>query len=123
MDLQSALDIVVARTRHGRYRELCDPAHPDYNPAVVDYVLRRAGELDGSSPPTPREPPRAVAAPPSMLAGDIIAAFTARVGADRAAKWIAKQLTGIPNCGCEARRIALNNLDAKIRNWLGLGSP
>jgi hypothetical protein len=30
MDWQAALDIVIARTSHLRYRELCDEGHPDH---------------------------------------------------------------------------------------------
>ena len=42
MTLAEALDIVVARTGHRRYRELCDPAHPDYNPDYIPVVIRLA---------------------------------------------------------------------------------
>jgi hypothetical protein len=56
-------------------------------------------------------------APAPALAGDLVAAFTARVGADRAAKWVATKL-GV-DCQCEARRLALNALDAKLRKYLG----
>lgn len=43
MILIEALDIVISRTRHERYRELCDPAHPDYNPAYIPIVFQMAG--------------------------------------------------------------------------------
>jgi hypothetical protein len=33
-----ALNLVVARTGHRRYRELLDPAHPDHNPAYWPIV-------------------------------------------------------------------------------------
>jgi hypothetical protein len=43
MTLAQALAIVVGRTRHERYRELCDPAHPDYEPAYIPIVFGMAG--------------------------------------------------------------------------------
>lgn len=116
LDLEQALDIIIARTGHHRYRELCDPDHPAYDPAYVRYVLDRAA---GPEPTRPRP----VAPPPTPaipLAGDLVAALTAKIGADRAAKWVATKL-GKDDCGCGARRAKLNALDAKVRAFLGLG--
>lgn len=42
MDIKEALDIVVARTGHERFRDLCNPDHPAYNQGYVDYVMREA---------------------------------------------------------------------------------
>lgn len=52
------LDLVVAATGHARYRDLCDPAHPDHDPRYLAAVARRAAELRGEAPPPerPREP-------------------------------------------------------------------
>lgn len=54
-------------------------------------------------------------APP--LAGDLVQALAAKIGADRAAKWVAEKL-GV-DCGCSARQEAINRLDAKLRKFLG----
>jgi hypothetical protein len=96
-----------------RICELTDPVSSHYR---ADY----AALYDGTTTHTvvaaaapPEEP-----TPSSLLAGDLLAAFTARVGADRAAKWVAAKL-GAEDCGCEARRQALNTLDAKLRRFLG----
>jgi hypothetical protein len=56
-------------------------------------------------------------APAPALAGDLVAAFTARVGADRAAKWIAAKL-GFQDCYCAERQQKLNELDKSIRKYL-----
>lgn len=42
MTIEEALDIVVARTGHHRYRELVDPAHPDYDPRFIPIVIDAA---------------------------------------------------------------------------------
>jgi hypothetical protein len=47
-----ALDTVIARNRHARYRDLCDPDHPDHNPAYVPIVLAMAER----PAPTPSRP-------------------------------------------------------------------
>ena len=56
--------------------------------------------------------------PAIPLAGDLVAALTAKLGADRAAKWVAEKLGG--DCHCAARREKMNRLDRKLRRWLGL---
>lgn len=53
MTLAEALDVVVARTGHARYRALCDPSHPAYDPAYVAFILRLAGGPAPDIPPTP----------------------------------------------------------------------
>jgi hypothetical protein len=55
---------------------------------------------------------------PIPLAGDLVAALTARVGADRLASWVAAQLGA--DCGCAERQRKLNELDVKLRRWLRL---
>jgi hypothetical protein len=75
----------------------------------------------GYTPPPVATPGTDATLPPSYglpLAGDLAAAFTARVGVDRAAKWVAAKL-GIEDCGCPERQAALNRLDAKLRRFLG----
>jgi hypothetical protein len=49
------LELVVAATGHARYREVTDPAHPDYRPAYREVVAREAARLRGEA--TPAEPP------------------------------------------------------------------
>jgi hypothetical protein len=51
------------------------------------------------------------------LAGDLMAAASQRLGADRLASWLASKL-GV-DCGCEWRRVKLNEIDAKLRKRLG----
>lgn len=49
------LALVVVRTGHARYRELTDPAHPDYRAGYVGVVRREAARLRGEpAPPVPR---------------------------------------------------------------------
>jgi hypothetical protein len=55
MTLDEALHIVVARTGHARYRELCDPARPD-SPAWRRIVLAMAGDESPKLPPIPDNP-------------------------------------------------------------------
>lgn len=43
MTLEEAVAIVAARPGHGRYRDLCDPNHPDFNPDYGPVVMRLAG--------------------------------------------------------------------------------
>jgi hypothetical protein len=43
MNLSQAIDIVVARTGHERFRELTDPAHPAYDPAYAPWIMAQAG--------------------------------------------------------------------------------
>lgn len=50
--------------------------------------------------------------------GDMIEILARRIGADRATAWISSKL-GV-DCGCAARRAALNRLDEKLRQFLRL---
>lgn len=70
--------------------------------------------------PCDPEPTKVPAAPQIPLAGDIVAMAAHRIGADRLAKWVAAKL-GKDDCNCEARRIALNRLDASLRRYLARG--
>lgn len=83
----------------------------------IDYP-DRCGEISGD--PTAAAGPRP-ATPPPALAGDLVAGLAHRIGADRAADWVARQVLGIPDCNCAARQAALNALDAKVRRFLGWG--
>jgi hypothetical protein len=56
MAFQDDLDLVVAHTRHERYRELCDPSGPHYNEGYLDVVSRQAEALRTSQPVTPPPP-------------------------------------------------------------------
>lgn len=53
MTVASALDILVARTGHVRYRELCDPVQPAYNPSYIGLVIRLASGLPDPQTPGP----------------------------------------------------------------------
>lgn len=62
------------------------------------------GKFEGATP-TPLAVP---------LAGDLVAAVTAKFGIGRVAKFAAK-LVGRPDCGCAKRQQWLNRLDARVR--------
>jgi hypothetical protein len=51
------------------------------------------------------------------LAGDLFAALTKRIGVDRAVKYVSDKL-GV-DCHCEERRRKANELDARVRRFLG----
>ncbi len=56
MEYLEALEIVVARTGHVRYRELCDSSHPDHAAWRKRVLALVRGELapQEASPPNPR---------------------------------------------------------------------
>jgi hypothetical protein len=119
VELEEAIEIVVARTGHERFRSLCDPDHPDFNPAYASLVIAMAtGEA--ASPkeghPSPQQPPTPLESLP--LAGDLLAAAAEKISAARLVKYVSEKL-GV-DCGCESRRVALNRLDASLRKWLKL---
>lgn len=61
MELSEALDIVAARFTP-RFRELCDPKHPDFDAANIPIVFRLArGESPHPPMPVPRPPAEATA--------------------------------------------------------------
>lgn len=69
--------------------------------------------------PAPIVDPVAVNPPsPSPLAGDLVAALASRIGADRAAAWVARQLGANGGCGCKSRQETLNRLDRAVRAFL-----
>jgi hypothetical protein len=110
MRWEDALELVVTRRNHPRLRQLCDASRHDHE-------SWRAWVLEEASNPAPT-PIAASTAPPAIpLAGDLVAAATARFGANRFARYVAAKL-GV-DCGCEARRQALNKLDRSLRRWLG----
>jgi hypothetical protein len=47
MNFQEALDIVVARTGHQRYRQLCDPDDPAFDPAYPPWIISQAEQPAG----------------------------------------------------------------------------
>lgn len=64
----------------------------------------------------PPDPPSPLAGIP--LAGDVVAALAARLGADRLARWWAEK-TGRP-CGCAERRAKLNRATRALIRLAGL---
>jgi hypothetical protein len=58
-DWRAALDLVVARTGHARYRTLCDDAHPDRGAWRARMVAKAAGMADAPAPAPPSYPPLA----------------------------------------------------------------
>lgn len=135
MTFSEQLDLVISRTGHERLRQLCDPAHPDYDPAwppaisalaerpapaptpAPTFPLAHSRIAAGQGPPAAPPPP--ASAPTLPLAGDLVEALTQRIGADRLARWVGAKL-GV-DCGCAARRDRLNDLDATLRRFLGVG--
>jgi hypothetical protein len=82
------------------------------------------GKVSWTGPGVLIEDCQATAAPPpdpelpqTPLAGDLFAALAARIGVERAVKYIADKL-GV-DCGCDRRRRALNQLHATVRRFLG----
>jgi hypothetical protein len=116
--------IPCTREAHGRCA-ICDRINPG-SPAY-DAAYRRIfhpAEFPGAPPPDVAPDPLPGPAPPPpairvMLAGDLMESAAKRLGADRLAKFIGGKL-GV-DCGCSARRDAINRLDAKLRAYLGLG--
>jgi hypothetical protein len=107
-----------------RVRGLCgwvEPGGPRYHTQGAATLVRMAS---GATELPPRmeatASASAVVAPPVAptipLAGDLVAAATKRLGADRLARWIEAKV-GV-DCGCESRREALNRLDEKLRCYL-----
>jgi hypothetical protein len=122
-------DICLA-PEHPQFAFLCDWAASG-DPARRMHVTERS--RFGYTPPAKSDEPAPVAVaggepetatlvsetlgtPP--LAGDLVEGLAKRIGADRAAKWIAAKL-GAEDCGCEWRRQALNRVDAAVRKFLG----
>lgn len=54
MTLPEALDYVIGLTKHGRYRDLCDPGHPAFDPDMTGLILEMA---EGRWTPPPPDPP------------------------------------------------------------------
>jgi hypothetical protein len=111
MTLDEALDVVVARTGHRRYRELCDPAHPNhlhYRELVLRLASAPAPEPPASRPQSPLEK--------LPLAGDLVELAAKRLGADRLVRWVAGKLGR--DCGCARRQERLNELDRSLRRYL-----
>lgn len=52
MELAEAIEIVVGQSKHERFRELTNPAHPSYHPRYVSLVIAMAtgGTLAPESP-------------------------------------------------------------------------
>jgi hypothetical protein len=128
MEIAEALELVVGRTKHERYRALVDPSHPDHDPNYINLVLSLAGQFaagDGPlSLPGQAGPDVAVATPQVMslldsipLAGDVVESIARRIGADRLAAWWTKR-TGI-DCGCAGRKEAMNRASETLLRWAG----
>lgn len=62
-------------------------------------------------------PPAGAGVAAVPLAGDLVADLAHRIGADRAARWVAGKIG--TDCGCKGRQDALNRVDASIRRFLG----
>ena len=73
----------------------------------------------GVAVPCPDPPPPADPLSSIPLAGDVVAALAARIGAARLAAWWARR-TGRP-CGCAERRERLNAATRALIRWAGLG--
>lgn len=126
--LPDGTGLPCVRESHGACRvcDLIDRDGPHYR---EDY--RRLFHPEEFPAPTTTTPAPVIAAvsrpappsPPAIpLAGDLVAALTHRLGADRAAKWVARKLG--TDCGCSRRQAALNRADAAARRYLArFGGP
>lgn len=107
--------------------ELLDPASPRYREGYRRLFHPEEFPESPAPPPVPAPPAVAPRPDPSPdpvprfasipLAGDLVAAMTKRMGVDRFTRYVTEKL-GV-DCGCESRRVKLNELDAKFRKWLG----
>lgn len=66
MNWREALEIVVSRSGHERYRELCAEAHPEHA-AHRERVVAKAAALAGR--PAPRPPDRGAGPQPAARGG------------------------------------------------------
>ena len=107
MTWQESLELMVGRTGHLRYRELCDESHPDHEQWRALMIEQASGPPPGPSQLIPTGLP---------LAGDIVEMATKRLGIARLTKYISDQLGA--DCGCSVRQRKLNELDLKLRKWL-----
>lgn len=119
--------VACHRAAHGRCRvcELVDRDGPHYReeyrrlfypgefPDVADVQVPASHPASqATSHPTSTSIP---------LAGDLVEGLAKRLGADRAARWVAGKL-GV-DCGCAERRDALNRIDRLARRFLGWDPP
>jgi hypothetical protein len=88
------------------------PEAPGYCPGMYTPWICDVLRADAGHTPSPTPSPALVA----TAAGDLVAALARRIGADRAAAFVAAKL-GV-DCGCKGRQDALNRLDAKVRRYL-----
>lgn len=105
-----ASDAVCLGHTDARFPFFCDQA-AGANPIHLKHIVGRSAiTAAGLEPPPTAAAP--CAGPPAdplagiPLAGDVVAALAARIGADRLAAWWAKK-TGRP-CGCAERRAKMN---------------
>jgi hypothetical protein len=110
------------RDRHGECAicDRIDRTGPLYSEA---YRRRFFPEEFPADPPAQAQGPAIVSTGVARsidipLAGDVVAAIAARVGADRLAKWWEAK-TGLP-CGCEERRGKLNRATESLLRFAGL---
>jgi hypothetical protein len=129
MTLEEALDIVVSRTKHGRYRELCDPAHPDYDPSYIATVLHMAEQ---PWPPDPAEYPSlfrqgvslagavgrvvvaAVKGEPILVSAEVLAG---REALCRACEHHDPEQRRCRLCGCHGAKLNLSTERCPIGKW------
>lgn len=100
--LDEDLDLVIALTKHKRFRQLVDPDHPDYQPGYVATIHAMAESYRANQPPKPIEP---VAPPPPE-----IPSLITRIG-NFASSVVAHVAQGMPTLEPEAveARLAVCN--------------
>ncbi len=117
--------------RRCRICELIDPASPSYSPGmrrmyhpeefpdqpapVRNGRLTSGHYVNGHVAPMPTARTGRRHWP---LAGDLMAAATKRIGADRLTRWLHERI-GV-NCRCQDRQRRLNEADRRLRKWLGM---
>lgn len=90
MDWQQALELIVARAGHARYRDLCDESHPDHTIWRARMIERATGE--------PAPPAATIAAPPRPDLAEAVG--------------LVRRMNGCPfrsteGCGCSGGKCAL----------------
>jgi hypothetical protein len=112
MDIAEALDIQISRTKHERYRELCDPSHPDHA-AWQSHVI-----IAASSPWPPVPPPVPLPAPaiePPSLMTRVATAATAAV------TFVASGFEVLTEADVQARLAVCNGCEQRTGNGFCAG--
>ncbi len=128
MTLAEAIEIVASRPAHGRYRDLCDPSHPAYNPDYIPVVMRLASEGPAATPSLARQAANLAGAVGRVAAaaakGEAVtvppAIQEARLAVCLACEFNTARETGgvrCAKCGCGRLKLSLSTERCPIGKW------